>query len=525
MPAPPTFPTNSWPIRPSAPGSRPTSPSAVSPPPRKPAPPSPSSPPPPQTFSQARPCPIAAAGLEQTTTTREGPVTHIETICEHVASTDYTDLPEAAIAAAKTFVLDTLGVGLAGSSGPKAQELVTLQAGWGQGTDARVWASTQRLPAPAAAFCNAYQAHNAEFDCIHEQAVAHVMTVVLPVALAGAERLGGVDGKRLLTAVVLGVDVAASLGVAARSGLRFFRPATVGAFGGAAALGKLLGFDKERLHHALSIAYGQLCGTMQAHTEGSLLLAMQVAFNARNAVVAADLAAAGIEGPLDVLEGRFGYFTLFEDGGDLAPVIAQLGRVWRITEVAHKPFPTGRATHGIIDGCLTLQRRHGFKAEQIGDVRAVVPPLVHHLVGRPPLPAMAINYARLCAPFVAARALLTGTVGLEDFTDAVYRDPATQNLASRITVEVEDRGDPNALTPVSLSITLVDGRTHELRLTEVYGHPAKPMPREAQLAKLHQNAALAANPIPNAKLARLIDLVDDLENVDDVGHLVDQLVP
>ena len=32
---------------------------------------------------------------------------------------------------------------------------------------------------------------------------------------------------------------------------------------------------------------------MQAHTEGSSLLAMQMGFNARNAVVACDLAAQG----------------------------------------------------------------------------------------------------------------------------------------------------------------------------------------------------------------------------------------
>ena len=161
----------------------------------------------------------------------------ITAFAEHVAARGYNDLPAAAIAAAKTFLLDTLGVGLIGSSGPKARELVAIQPLWGSGNDARVWSTGERLPAPAAAFCNAYQVHNAEFDCVHEAAVAHVMTVVLPVALAGAERMAKVegkpvDGRRLIEAVVLGVDVAASLGLAATSGLRFFRPATVGVFGG-----------------------------------------------------------------------------------------------------------------------------------------------------------------------------------------------------------------------------------------------------------------------------------------------------
>ena len=105
-------------------------------------------------------------------------------------------------------------------------------------------ATASVVPAPAAAMCNAYQVHNSEFDCVHEEAVVHAMTVVLPVAIAGAERMKGVSGKDLITAVTLGVDVAAGLGVAATTGLRFFRPATAGAFGGTAALGKLMGLDQ-----------------------------------------------------------------------------------------------------------------------------------------------------------------------------------------------------------------------------------------------------------------------------------------
>ena len=193
----------------------------------------------------------------------------ITAFAEHVAARGYNDLPAAAIAAAKTFLLDTLGVGLIGSSGPKARELVAIQPLWGSGNDARVWSTGERLPAPAAAFCNAYQVHNAEFDCVHEAAVAHVMTVVLPVALAGAERMAKVegkpvDGRRLIEAVVLGVDVAASLGLAATSGLRFFRPATVGVFGGSAALGRLMGFERlppaARLRHRLRPAQRQHAG-------------------------------------------------------------------------------------------------------------------------------------------------------------------------------------------------------------------------------------------------------------------------
>ena len=225
--------------------------------------------------------------------------------------------------------------------------------------------------------------------------------------------------RTLITAVTLGVDVAAGLGVAATTGLRFFRPATAGAFGGTAALGKLMGLDQAAMINAFSIAYGQCCGTMQAHSEGSMLLAMQMGFNARNAVVACDLAARGFDGPKNVLEGPFGYFKLIETSGAPARVAQDLGRRWFITELAHKPFPIGpghaRHHRGLPASC---ERQHGCQAAAIDRVTARVPPLVHHLVGRPPQEQMSINYARLCARYLAARALLRGGVGFEDFTPA-----------------------------------------------------------------------------------------------------------
>jgi aconitate decarboxylase len=448
----------------------------------------------------------------------------IHRFSEHVAATRFEDIPEEAVSAAETMILDTIGVGLAGSSGPLARELADTQEAFGKGDDAHVWSIGKRLPAAAAAFCNAYQIHNSEFDAIHEAAVAHVMSAVVPAALACAERQGGVEGRRFVEAVVLGVDVASNLGVAARTGLRFFRPATVGAFGATAAVGKLMGFDADRMTHAFSICYGQLCGTMQAHEEGSMLLAMQLAFNARNAVVAAELAAAGVTGPLHILEGRFGYFNLFESDGAPAEAAETLGKVWRISEVAHKPFPSGRATHGVVDGCLELKARHRIDIAAIEHIECVVPPLIHQLVGRPPKADMDVNYARLCAAYVAARALIRGTVDLSDFNDAAYADPASQALARKFSIRVRDDDSPNALTPVDVTMTLADGSSVSAHLEHVYGSPFKPMTREAQLAKFRANAAGAIRPLPEGQAEKLITKLADLSSVDDVAKLVPLLV-
>lgn len=449
----------------------------------------------------------------------------IATLSDHVLGTRWEDLSAPAVRAARTFVLDSLGVGVAGSAGPWVDELVGLQGQWGTASDARVWGRGTALPAPAAAMCNAYQVHNGEFDCVHEAAVVHPMAVLLPAALAQAERQGGVSGRELVLAVVLGVDVACRLGLAARSGLRFFRPATAGAFAATAAVGRLMGFDADTLVNAMGATLGQLCGTMQAHREGSPMLALQAGFNARNAVVACDMAGRGLIAPRQVLEGPFGYFRLFEGDYDRDVLLADLGRTWRIAEVAHKPFPSGRATHGIVDAVLQLKKAHGFAPAEVTAVACRVPPLVHRLVGRPARDDMAPNYGRLCGAFVAARALLGDAVGIEDFAPAALADPETLGLARRFDIADDGNPDPNAFTPITVEVRLEGGARHRISLDVVYGNPKNPMSREAQLDKFRRNWRAAAEPLPAANAKRLIDRVDAIETVGDARELVDLLVP
>ena len=448
----------------------------------------------------------------------------IAPLCSHVVDSRWDDLSPQAITAAKTFILDSLGVAVAGSSGPNAMELAEIQSAWGKGGDARVIVHGHCLPAPAAALCNAYQLHNAEFDCLHEGAVVHPMACVLPAVLAISERAGDITGRDFISAVALGVDVACNIGIGARARFRFFRPANAGAFGATAAVGRLIGFDAPTLRNAMGITLGQLSGTMQAHVEGSALLAMQIGFNARNAIVACDMANVGFAGPQDVLDGPYGYYPVFEKAHDSTAMVAEIGKTWRIAEVSHKPFPSGRATHGIVDGALRLRHQHGFGSNDIDAVIARVPPLIMQLVGRPIEPGMRVNYARLCSRFVVARAIQAGSVGHDDFRPDALIDPATLNLAERIDIVVDDNSDTNALVPIAVEIILKDSQRHTIAVQDVYGSPANPLSESAHLAKFRTNWNNGAVSLPPQNAERLVELVDTLEAIEDLAELTDLLV-
>src|SRR6202008_5177246 len=107
-----------------------------------------------------------------------------------------------------------------------------------------------------------------------------------------------------IRAVVVAVDVAATLGLCSRAPMRFFRPANAGGLGATVGLAMLVGLDSEQLRDAIGIYYGQCAGTMQAHSEGTPQLAMQMGFAARSAVTAIELARRGMPGPHAPISGE-----------------------------------------------------------------------------------------------------------------------------------------------------------------------------------------------------------------------------
>ncbi|HLY89039.1 MAG TPA: MmgE/PrpD family protein [Acetobacteraceae bacterium] len=442
-----------------------------------------------------------------------------ELFAAHVAGVHYADIPPTAIERAKVFILDSLGVGIAGSTAPGRSEILAAARRWGAGDEATLWGGGGRLPAPAATMLNAFQMHCQEFDCVCEPAVLHPMATLLPAALAYAEREGGISGKALLTSVAVGVDVSGWIGIASTQPLRFFRPATAGGFGAAAAVARLAGLDTEGIVHAFGLLYTQTSGTMQAHVEAGPALPLQVGFNSRAALQAVDLALTGLPGPLGSIDGPFGYLPLMEGGYTLDQVRAELGRTWLVAGLAHKPYPAGRATHGAIEGVAVLRERHGFAADDVDEIVVTVPPLTGQLISRPDLPDPLPNYARLCTAFVVAKVLQHGHLDLSHYRGTELTDERTHQLAANVRVQTDSNPDPNALVPQRLVVRLRDGRELHWACDSMLASAERPLTREQHLAKFRRCCAFADRPWHDAEIDALIACVDRLETLADVRVL------
>jgi len=452
-------------------------------------------------------------------------MTAMDRIAAHVVGTRIGDLPPATTANVRTFLLDTLGVGIAGSSGAGLAQLIPLARSWGDSPEATVWLSGEKMSAQSAAIVNAYQIHCLEFDCVHEGAVLHPMATILSAVLAWAEREAGrgvqITGSDLIAALAVGVDVSTMLGVVTDAPIRFFRPATAGGFGAAAAIARLAGLNEAQVKDALGAQYSQTSGTLQAHVEGSPMLGMQVGFNARAAIVSTDLARAGFRGPHDILTGQYGYFRLFEmDDEDLDGFLPSLGRDWQIDRMSHKPYPSGRLTHGVIDGLGRLMATHGFRPGDIASIRAEVPPLVHRLVGRADIPAPEPNYAKLCLRFVAGTFLARGHVDVPDFRGAeTLADPEVHRFAAMTDVVLDDNPDQNALDPQTIGVRLTSGTEHAITLPHVYGHPEAPLSAEENEAKFRRCLGYASPPLSDPQADALVAAVAGIADAPDISAL------
>ncbi|UCE31142.1 MAG: MmgE/PrpD family protein [Burkholderiales bacterium] len=153
---------------------------------------------------------------------------------------------------------------------------------------------------------------------------------------------------------------------------------------------------------------------------------------------------------------------------------------------------------------------------------ARVPPLAHRLVGRPDIADPAPNYARLCIPFVAATTLIDGTCEPDAFGAERLRDAGVHALAARVSVELDDNPDVNALWPQHFAIELADGRRWQRTIETPIGHPDNPLSRERHLAKFRTCWQLGGMTAERGE--RLIEMIDGLESQPDVRALAALLV-
>lgn len=397
----------------------------------------------------------------------------------NAVSRNYAHLSPLTIASTSDSLIDSLACGLAGRNAPGLAAARQALARWGN-QDCTLWGGFGRSSAPCAAFLNAGSMHALDYDDTDDKVPLHANSVVLPALLADVEEnRPDCSGRAFLTALAVGLDGAMRIGRGGGpKGSRGWNYSVVsGCMGAVLAIANLRRWNTEKTVHALGHQLAQTAGSLQSIIDGSLAKRFQPALMAKSVLMSAALAEAGIDGPLNVFEGKAGFIKLYQDGQfDLESMRVDLERCGLVDDLSLKPYPACRFTHAAIDLALVMHQE-GLRRKDVKKIRALVSGQAFNMVGRnyDPRSATVVD-AQFSIAYTAAVALGKGSVLIGDFSETAIRNEEVGGFAAQNMQIVADEQVPFlGMAPVRFEVQLNDGRLLEFATTTVSGSPEKRM--------------------------------------------------
>ena len=434
----------------------------------------------------------------------------------------YEDLPDDVRKMAHLVLLDTLGCALAGSATAEvAQIRQAMIAASGDAGDSSLWGTAQTTALPLAVLANGAAVHAREIDDFG--GCAHSGSVVIPAALGAAARMGA-SGKELLTAIVIGYDIAHRAmdgggGYLAFKERGWHSTSTCGVFGAAAAVGRLLGLDEERMQWAIGYAGCNAGGTWAFIPEGAMSKRVHPGFAAQTGVMAAYLAASAVTAPATIFEAEWGGYYSTYMGGKATPenAVAALGTDFRIRRVGFKPYAACQGIHSSLDIVIDMRREHGISAASVA--RVTVRGSRTHVKQLSKQRVETMLDAQMSLPYSISAALTTGGAMLDQYTAEALCRSDVAGLATRVCV-VHEPSVQNGEEPY-VDVHLNDGKVLTGRMRVARGDWTNPLSEDDLRAKFHATAGMVLGSDEVAHLEKTIARAAELS---DVRELAAQLV-
>ena len=457
--------------------------------------------------------------------------TAVESLSENVLSVRFEDLGDRIVENAKTRIIDVLGCVIGGANAAGNQGLINIVRKWGGSGEATIMVHGGKVPAGNAAMVNAIMCRSYDFEAMSivvegQWMPSHHSGTTVPTSLTLGE-VYGLNGRELITAMVAGDDVVSR--VLAAGGwdfnLGWDGTMTLSIFGSIPIAGRIMGLNANQMRHAFGIGLNMIAGAIQSLWDGAATFKLGQGTSARNGIFAVELAKEGWTGVEDALLSRFGYYYLYGKGSCEKPEILTqfLGKRFYVEET-FKSHPCGWPNQGPIQCAMAIARKIRIKAEEVEQVLI-----------RLPVRSLTIYYAKpyragefphssgiFSYQFNVATALLNGDVQPEHFSQKAIEDPQLNTLINKIKcVELPNAGRRS----VEVLVKMKDGREFSEYTDTWKGDPLEdPLSRDEIIQKFWKQVDFSQT-ISRGKAAKLLDLIEKLEKLDNVKKITELLVP
>lgn len=441
-------------------------------------------------------------------------------LAEFISQLTFDKIPSKAIEKAKASLLDSLGCAFSGSMTQCVKivnEFVQSQKGV---REASLWTTPFLGPAANVVLGNGTMIHSFDFDDYHMTKI-HPGAAVIPAAMAVGEK-EQMDGKRLITAVVAGYETMTHLSRGLNPGASRLKgwhlTGTCGTFAAAAALGNIWQFDPMTLASALGMAGTQSSGLWAFTADGSESKRFHPGRAAQSGVIAAILARKGYRGPTKILEAEDGgFYRATSEDFNFSKTLEGLGEKFDMEDVAIKPYPACASLHSSVDAALILRKENEIRADQIKEIHVHNSEIVNVQCGFEYRPMGALQ-AQMSMKYCMARIMMDGELSMAQFTEEKLSDPAAIELAGRVHFILDE--EINKIYPREfpsvVEIGMKDGKHYKQRVNMPKGSVENPMSWQDVQGKFKK---LALQVITEKKAKAMIEMIDHLERVGDVGEI------
>lgn len=441
------------------------------------------------------------------------------TLARFVAETKFTDLPRRLVDNCKIAVLDAIGAGFVGALQPWARRILDVVRALGGVPEASVIHQDWRTDVSRAALANGVLI--GAFEC-EPLTGSHASGTVLPAALAVGQR-ERIGGAPFLTALALGFEVSERLArtaVGLETVRGFHNPGTQGPFGAAAAVGKLYGFDAERLASAMGIAGSSSAGLLEFAWSGGDTKRLHLGRASQLGLESALLARHDVRGPVTVLAGRSGYFNAFSTTPRMDNLVDGLGTRWAIEPPRLKSYATHVTHQAVVDAIQAFKREHPLDPRMITRVviRGAPRIMEERHTEREPRDVLGGQYS---LPFTMAVALTRDMSNPLVYDDGAVADFLVRDLARRIELEpvAEAPPDTQGVWPAEILIECAD-RRHTLTTRAYKGSPPNPFTWDEASEKFRR---YTASMLGASQATAIVDAISDLDHVTDLSEVAQLL--
>jgi 2-methylcitrate dehydratase len=445
-----------------------------------------------------------------------------ESISKYAAELSFETLRPEAVHAAKRSLIDSIGCALgAYAAKPEPVEVGRRLASRIQSTTpATVLGTRERTSPEMATFVNGSMVRYLDFndDYLNNDGPHPSDNIAGVLATCEATNRGGKD---LVCGIALAYEVVGQLVDHATFKYRGWDYVTETSIGTAVACGNVMGLSAEQMGHCLALAIAPNIALFQNRAgELSMWKGCAGPNASRNGVFAAQLAAEGMTGPNQVIEGKWGLwnqvtgpFTLGAFGG--------ADRPFKIERTFFKPKPMMYTCMLPVETALAM--RDEVKIDDIAGIRIFLDRFcLLSSNGKERFDPQTRETADHSIPYLVVAALLDGEISDESFTRERYRGAKALALL-RMTTMAEDPSytvqwpDP---FNCRIEISTKDGRVHTRHGVNPKGHPSNPMSDGELDAKFMELACRALPPEQAKSALALLWRVEEATSVSGIFEAV-----